>query len=75
MLGISFFILLGVLSGLLAGGIAYIIFYGEYIHHFGAGRKARSLALKGALVAFLFFLGLSLVSGYVISRYVIRARP
>jgi hypothetical protein len=75
MLGISFFAALGVLFGLLGSAIAYIIFYREYSHHFTSARRARNLALKGALVAFLFFVGLSIVSGYVITHYIVRNGP
>lgn len=68
----AMFLSMGVLFGAVAGPMAYIIFYREYVHHFGH-QKARSLALKGALVTFLSFVGFSIVSGYVISRYVVPA--
>jgi len=67
---ISLLLSLGVLFGALAGAAAYIIFYREYLHHFVDANKARVLALRGALTAFLFFLGLSVVAGYVIMRFI-----
>jgi len=70
----AIFLSMGILFGAFAGPMAYIIFYREYIHHFGH-QKARSLAFRGALVAFLFFVGLSIVSGYVIIRYIVPAGP
>lgn len=71
MLGITFFVALGSLFGLLGSAIAYIVFYREYSHHFTSTKRVRVLALKGALAAFLFFLGLSVVSGYVITHYIV----
>lgn len=70
MLGITFFLSLGFLFGALASPMAYIIFYREYIHHF-KHEKARSLALRGALAAFLFFVGFSITSGYVIIHFIV----
>ena len=67
---ISLFLSLGVLFGALASATAYIIFYREYLHHFVDANKARMLALRGALTAFLFFLVLSVVAGYVITRFI-----
>lgn len=67
----SFFFWLGLIFGALAGASAYIIFYREYIHHFKTAAEARVQALQGALFAFLFFVGLSLISGYVISHFIV----
>jgi len=71
MVSIGLFVGLGVLFGTLGGAIAYIIFYKEYIHHFVDAGKARGMALRGALTAFLFFLALSVIAGFVISYFVI----
>jgi hypothetical protein len=35
----------------------------------------RLMALKGALVAFLFFVGLSIAAGYVINHYIVQTGP
>jgi hypothetical protein len=70
MLGFWFFFCMGALFGGLASPMAYITFYREYIHHMQHD-KARNLALQGALVAFLFILGLAVVSGYVITHAII----
>jgi|GEM_PF-4003414 len=64
------FVGFGVLFGAFGSATAYIIFYREYIHHFAAAR-ARGLAFRGALTAFLFFVMFSLLAGWVITRYVI----
>ena len=71
MVSIGLFLGLGVLFGTLGGTTAYIIFYREYIHHFVDAGKARGMALRGALTAFLFFLALSVIAGFVISYFVI----
>jgi hypothetical protein len=71
---ISLFLSLGVLFGALAGAAAYTIFYREYLHHFVNANKARVLALRGALTAFLVFVGISVVAGYVITHFIIPSR-
>ncbi len=53
MISMSPFLGLGVLFGVLGSAIAFIIFYKEYIHHFVDAGKARAMALRGALTAFL----------------------
>lgn len=65
---------MGVLFGALASLMVYIIFYREYIHHFEHA-KARSMALRGALSAFLFVVGLSVISALVILRFVVPPPP
>jgi len=71
MVSIGLFLGLGVLFGTLGGATAYIIFYREYIHHFVDVSKARAMALRGAVTAFLLFVGLSVIAGVVISYFVI----
>jgi hypothetical protein len=71
MMSIGLFLGLGVLFGTLGSATAYIIFYREYVHHFVDTRKARAMALRGAVTAFLFFVGLSLAAGFVITHFVL----
>lgn len=59
------------LFGTVAGASSYIIFYREYQHHFVDTNKARAMALKGALTAFLFFVALSVIAGFVIMYFVV----
>jgi hypothetical protein len=49
---------------------AYMAFYHEYLRLTTRGR-ARSLALQGAVTAFVFFVGLAVASGYVKSHLVV----
>jgi hypothetical protein len=71
MISMYAFLGLGVLFGALASGTAYIIFYREYVHHFVDTNKVRAMALRGAITAFLFFVGFSMLAGFVITRFVI----
>jgi hypothetical protein len=54
-----------------ASASAYIIFYREYQHQFVDTNKARAMALKGALTAFLFLVALSVIAGFVIMHFVV----
>lgn len=64
------FAFIGILFGALASPMAYIIFYREYIHRFEHVR-ARSLALRGAIVVFLFFLAFAIASGFTIAVFIV----
>jgi hypothetical protein len=65
------FAALGALFGALGSATAYIIFYREYSHHFVDSRKASTMALRGALTAFAFIVGISVLAGYVITRFIL----
>ncbi len=71
MISLALVLVLGVLFGALGSATAYIIFYREYLHHFVDTRKARSMAVRGAVTAFLFFVGLSLAAGLVITYCIV----
>ncbi len=74
MSAMGLFLGLGVLFGAFGSATAYIIFYREYVHHFVDTRKARAMALRGAVTAFLFFVGLSLAAGLVMTYFVLPGR-
>jgi uncharacterized membrane protein SpoIIM required for sporulation len=59
---------LGALFALLASAMAFLITWQEYSRHFHDRKKALRLALRSAVVAFLFFVVLSVVAGLAISR-------
>jgi uncharacterized membrane protein SpoIIM required for sporulation len=66
-------IAMGTVAGLLAGAMAFLIFYNEYQkHRFSTSRLWRE-SLKGALVAFLFFLVLAIVAGLWLSAVLRRS--
>ena len=57
----QFVLMIGVIFGGLGAIAAYIITYGEYAHHYAGSEEPRKIALQTALVAFMIFIGLSLV--------------
>ncbi len=57
---------IGALFGFLAGILAYIILYGEYIHHFPDSARPRKMALQGAIFAFFVFFVGAIVFGYAL---------
>jgi hypothetical protein len=66
------FLGIGMVFGLIAAVMAYLILYQEYLHHFmGDTKQPKKMALQGALFTFVFFLALSLAGGYILVRFVI----
>ena len=59
---------LGVIFGLLAGLSAFLITWGEYEHHQMEPKQLWRMSLESALFAFLLFLGLTLIAGYLLDR-------
>lgn len=55
--------------GIVAGLMAYVIAYGEYVHHFPDKRKARVMACESGLIAFLFFVVLGLAMAWVLPHF------
>jgi len=56
--------LLGILFATLAGVSAYLITYSELARHFSTKEYPRKNALQAALVAFFFFMMLSIIVGF-----------
>jgi hypothetical protein len=61
---------IGGFFGLLAALMAYLITYGEYVHHYQGKKEPRELALEAAVFTFIFFFLLTLVGGYIIVKYI-----
>jgi len=59
---------LGTVFALLASAMAFLISWHEYSRHFRGRTKAVRLALRTAVVAFLFFAVLSILAGLAINR-------
>jgi hypothetical protein len=59
----------GLLFSALGGLMAFLIFFEAYGKHFVDKSKARKQALHGALTAFLFLLGLTLLTAFVVNRF------
>ncbi len=69
----TLFLSIGLIFGFLAGVIAYLILYGEYVHHFmGDTKRPRKMALQGAIFTFIFFFLLSLIAGYILTEFIIK---
>lgn len=63
---------IGLVFGLLAAATSHAIFYSEYVRHFKTRSMARNMSLRGAVFAFCVFFALSLVTGYLLTHYVLK---
>jgi len=54
----------------LASAMAYLITYGEYLHHYPDKKRPVKLAIEAALVTFVFFIVLSFVIGFLLENIV-----
>ena len=57
---------LGVVFGLLAAACAFVISYAEYKRNWSFGGSAAKMALRSALVTFLFFFFAALAVGAIL---------
>ncbi len=65
--GIGLFLVVGLVFGVLAGMMAFLITYEEYSHHhFDRGRLVRA-SLEAAGYAFLVILVLALAAGFFVN--------
>lgn len=69
---IEFFIGIGVVFGLLAGLIAFLITYDEWQKHLFVGWKLWREPLVRGLFAFVVFFVLSVVIGFLLTNFVIQ---
>lgn len=65
------FIGVGVIFGLLAALMAYLITYNEWLHHYPSKKEPRKIALEAAVFTFIIFLVLSLFIDFIFTNYVI----
>jgi hypothetical protein len=62
-------LIIGVVGGLVAAAMAWLITYEEYVKHFPADHTpAVWAALQTAAVTFAFFVGLAAALGWVLTR-------
>jgi len=61
-------ILIGLVFGLLGAGIAYLITFNEYKRRDIRGKSAVREAVEVAIFAFVFFVALGVVLGYIFSK-------
>jgi hypothetical protein len=64
-LTITIFCIVAVLSPLAAFS-AFLIFYGEYAHHYADKRKVMKTAIEAAVFTLVFFLALGLLLGIIL---------
>lgn len=64
-----YFLFLGVEFGSLAALSAFLIMWGEYERHQLETRKLWEICLQSALMAFLLFVSLTLLVGFLWTRY------
>ena len=62
--------LIGLFFSPLASGMAFLITYGEYSHHYPDKRQVIKLATEAALATLVFFVVLSFIAGYVVENIV-----
>ncbi|HET6401562.1 MAG TPA: hypothetical protein VFH95_09205 [Candidatus Kapabacteria bacterium] len=63
------YLIIGLLFSPLAAAAAFLISYSEYSRHYVHKRPAIMMSLRTALMAFVFFMALALIAGYVIQHY------
>ena len=61
---------IGLIFSPLASAMAFLITYGEYVHHYPDKRQPVKLAIQAALVTLIFFIVLSLVIGFLLENIV-----
>ncbi len=62
------FLLSGMVVGLFAGLMAFLIGYDEYSRHYLERQKPLRLALEMAVFAFFVFLVLSVIVGFILTK-------
>jgi hypothetical protein len=60
--------MIGLVFSPLASVMAFLITYGEYVHHYPDKRQPLKLATQAALATLVFFVVLSFAAGFVIER-------
>jgi uncharacterized membrane protein YccC len=62
------FVPLGAVFALLASAMAFLISWQEYSRHFHERKRALRLALRTAILTFLFFMALAILAALAIAR-------
>jgi hypothetical protein len=63
-------LLIGLVFSPIAAMMAFLITYGEYQHHYPDKATPRKLALEAAVGAFIFFLALSIIIGWLLGKII-----
>jgi H+/Cl- antiporter ClcA len=62
------FLIIGIVVGLFASLIAFLITYDEYSHHYVDKRNPLRLAVEAAVFAFVVFFLLAMITGFVLVK-------
>lgn len=66
----NLFLGIGGVFGAIAGLMAYLITYNEWMHHYPTKKEPRKMAWEAAIFAFTFFFLVSLFAGYVLINFI-----
>jgi len=69
---LAFSIVMGIVFGLLAALMAFVITWHEYEKHKFAGKRLFKEAFQSAIFTFVVFLLLSLLIGFFLTRFIIQ---
>jgi len=64
---LAFFFSIGLISGAIASVMIYLTTYKEYVTHYPV-KRARKTALMAGFIALFFFVVLSVILGYFLSK-------
>jgi len=67
-----FSIIIGIVFGFFAAASAFVITWREYEKHKFAGKRLFKEAFQSAIFTFAVFLLLSLLTGFLLSRFVVK---
>lgn len=69
---LSFFLFIGLIFGLLAALMAFLITYNEYSRHYHDNRAPLAASLRTALFAFVVIFAVTAVAGYALTNFVLK---
>jgi hypothetical protein len=64
----TFLVMIGLVFGLVAALMAFLITYGEYSRHFMAKGRALKISIETASVIFAVFFIIAIIAGFVLSK-------
>ena len=59
---------IGLFFSPIAGAMAFLIFYNEYLHHYPNKKQPLKIALEAAFITFILFFILSIIGGFFIYK-------
>ena len=68
---LKFYIAIGILFGVFAGSMAYLITYIEFVKHSTLKENPGKIAMQAGAATFVFFLVLSILAGIFLPKFII----